>query len=321
MLGLTRFSGIGSLPPAALLCVLTLQTTWHVDRFNIETPWQPLFWYLGFYALFALYPFVFRKVFARATLPWAASAFSGVGAYLLVYTLVKQTWPNDIMGLLPAAFALPPLLSLAAVLKLHEPSNPARLSQLAWFGAVGLFFITLIFPVQFERQWITLGWAFEGAALCWLYLRVPHSGLRITGAGLLVAAFVRLALNPAVLTYYPRSETPILNWHLYTYGFAAVALILAAWWLAPPRHKLGDINLRSLFCALGGVLLFLLLNIEIADFFTPPGQRFIVFSFSGDFARDMTTSISWGLLRSPCLDSASGCAPLPPAMRASVRSR
>ena len=42
--------------------------------------------------------------------------------------------------------------------------------------------VTLVFPVQFERQWITLGWALEGAALCWLFRRVPHDGLRLTGA-------------------------------------------------------------------------------------------------------------------------------------------
>ena len=73
------------------------------------------------------------------------------------------------------------------------------MTQLAWFGGVALFFITLIFPIQFERQWITIGWALEGAALLWLFHRVPHPGLRLAGVGLLVAAFVRLALNPAVL--------------------------------------------------------------------------------------------------------------------------
>ena len=37
-----------------------------------------------------------------------------------------------------------------------------------------LLFITLVFPIQFERQWITLGWALEGTALLWLFRRVPH---------------------------------------------------------------------------------------------------------------------------------------------------
>ena len=36
-------------------------------------------------------------------------------------------------------------------------------TKLAWFGGVSLFFITLIFPVQFDRQWITC-WASRSAS-------------------------------------------------------------------------------------------------------------------------------------------------------------
>jgi uncharacterized membrane protein len=160
---------------------------------------------------------------------------------------------------------------------------------------MSLFFITLICPIQFERQWITISWALEGAALCWLYRRVPHPGLRATGAALLVVVFVRLALNPAVLEYQTRGDSAIWNWQLYAYSICAVALFVAAWWLDPPRHLLGGINLRGLFATLGGILLFLLLNIEIADAFTPSGSRSIAFDFSGNFGRDMTYSIAWGL--------------------------
>jgi uncharacterized membrane protein len=42
------------------------------------------------------------------------------------------------------------------------------------------------------------------------------------------------------------------------------------------------------------VLAFLLLNIEIADYFSAPGTT-LTFEFSGNFARDMTYSIAWGL--------------------------
>jgi uncharacterized membrane protein len=40
-------------------------------------------------------------------------------------------------------------------------------------------------------------------------------------------------------------------------------------------------------------LLFLLMNIEIADAFSAPGERFLTFDFSGHLARDMTYTISW----------------------------
>jgi len=43
----------------------------------------------------------------------------------------------------------------------------------------------------------------------------------------------------------------------------------------------------------------LLLNIEIADYFSPPGST-LTFQFQRQLARDMTYSIAWGLLRSCC---------------------
>jgi len=168
------------------------------------------------------------------------------------------------------------------------------MTQLAWFGGVALFFITLIFPIQFDRQWITIGWAMEGAALLWLFHRVPHPGLRLVGIGLLVAAFVRLAFNPAVLEYHARSATPILNWYLYAHGIATVCLFAGARLLAPPRNLILQSNAPPLLAGLGTVLAFLLLNIEIADYFSPPGST-LTFQFSGNFARDMTYSIAWGL--------------------------
>ncbi len=45
--------------------------------------------------------------------------------------------------------------------------------------------------------------------------------------------------------------------------------------------------------SLGTILVFLLLNIEIADFFSIGPT--LTFSFSGNFARNMTYSIAWAL--------------------------
>ncbi|MEP6662140.1 MAG: DUF2339 domain-containing protein, partial [Verrucomicrobiota bacterium] len=196
-------------------------------------------------------------------------------------------------GLLPAAFSIPSLAALIFLLRKVPAANPIKLAQLAWFGGVVLFFITLIFPIQFDKQWITLGWALEGAALLWLFHRVPHPGLRLTGVALLVISFVRLAANPAVLDYHHRSVTPILNWYLYSYGVVAISLFAGAKLLAPPREKLFGKNVQPLLNALGTILLFLLLNIEIADYFSTGTA--LTFQFSGNFARDMSYTISWAL--------------------------
>ena len=316
MLGVTRFFSLDWLPAVGLACVAALESTWHFNRFNPADPVMPLVWYLVFLAVFSLFPFLFLRKFSDRVVPWAAAAMAGPLQFFLVHRLVRAAYPNEVMGLLPVAFTVPPLLSLVMVLKqvgrvtpcaplsgplagrgahgVTRPTNPARMTQLAWFGGVGLFFITLIFPVQFERQWITIGWALEGAALLWLFHRVPHAGLRLAGAGLLVAAFVRLALNPAVLEYHQRSATPIFNWYLYAYGIVTICLFAGAWLLAPPRHQVLRVNAPPILTGLGTVLAFLLVNIEIADYFSEPGST-LTFEFSGSFARDMTYSIAWAV--------------------------
>ena len=298
LLGLTKMFSMDAMPLVGLGGVFGLECAWHFNRFDMANsslpPPTPLTWYLLFFAVFALFPFCFRKQFADKSAPWAAAALAGPAQFLLVFRLVKLAWPNSMMGLLPAAFALPGLVSLFVVLKTIPAENKARLAQLAWFGGVALFFITLIFPIQFDRQWITIGWALEGAALLWFFHRVPHPGLRLTGVGLLIAAFIRLAFNPAVLSYHARSATPVFNWYLYTYGIATVCLFLGAKLLAPPRNAIGQANVQPVLAALGTVLAFLLLNIEIADAFSAPGST-LTFQFRGNFARDMTYSIAWAL--------------------------
>ncbi len=294
LLGLAKMARQPILSLAGLGCTLALEFAWHSHHFSLLHALLPLGWYLGFAMLFMVYPFAFKDAFKESITPWAASALSGIGHFLLIYDLTKQAYPSSIMGLLPALFTVPPLIGLVFLLRSGTDSQ-IRNSQLAWFGGVTLFFITLIFPVQFDRQWLTLGWALEGAALCWLFNRIPHQGLRYVGIGLLTAAFVRLSFNPAVLSYQERSSTPILNWHLYAYLIAAASQFIGAWWLKPPHDRLSQFNLRGILCAFGTVLLFLLLNIEIADFFTPSDERFIAIDFKVNFARDMTYSISWAL--------------------------
>jgi hypothetical protein len=294
LLGVTKLFSLEWMPALGLACVTALECAWHFKEFDPARAPQPLTWYLVFFGAFALFPFLFLRQFSGKVVPWAAAALSGPPQFFLIHRLVARAYPNQVMGLLPAAFVIPSLLSLVMVLKKIPATSAARLTQVAWFGGVALFFITLIFPIQFDRQWITIGWALEGAALLWLFHRVPHPGLRLTGVGLLMAAFIRLALNPAVLAYHPRSATPVLNWYLYAYGIVTVCLFAGARLLAPPRHLVSGFSAPPMLAALGTVLAFLLLNIEIADFFSAPGST-LTFEFSGSFARDMTYSIAWAL--------------------------
>jgi uncharacterized membrane protein len=296
-LGLARLLVIEWLPACALAGMAALEYAWHSRHFHATDAGLPLVWYASFYAIFAIYPFLFRREFTKLTGPWAVAALSGLAHFWVIYQAIKTGWPDtaNVLGLVPALFALAPLVSLIVVLRTTAPDQPKRLNQLAWFGGVALCFITLIFPIQFERQWLTVAWALEGAALLWLFHRVPHSGLRAVGSVLLVIAFIRLALNPAVFSYHLRGETAIFNWYLCAYGLAALSLFFSARLLAPPRERVLGFNAPPLFNSLGVILAFILLNIEITDYFTLPGTRSHAFLFYGNFARDMSYTIGWAL--------------------------
>ncbi|HOF09985.1 MAG TPA: DUF2339 domain-containing protein [Opitutaceae bacterium] len=297
LLGLARQLGNGLLPLVALGCVAALEAVAPETYRSGMSEGQAgvlLAWFVGFYALFTAQAFVLRRAFVGQLAPWVASALAGPVHFWLIYRLVIRHWPNEVMGLIPMVFAVPALLSLVLTLRLLAADAPRRLAILAWWGGVALFFVTLIFPVQFDRQWITIGWALEGAALLWLYHRIPHGGLRLVGLGLLCAAFARLALNPAVFDYHFRSETPIWNWYLYSYGLTTLCLLAGARLLAPPRDRALGLPAPAILQTLAGVLAFLLLNIEIADYFSEAGST-LTFQFSGNFARDMAYTIGWAL--------------------------
>jgi Predicted membrane protein (DUF2339) len=296
LLGLTKIFSLDLIACVALGSTILLEHAWHFAHFKKEDAGIPILWYLGFTAVFTVFPFIFHRQFARKSTVWASAALAAPLHFYLVYNVARTTHPHSgMLGLVPAAFSIPSLLGLVALLRLTPKESPARNAQLALFGGAALFFITLIFPIQFDRQWITLGWALEGAALCWLFHRVPHPGLRIAGIALLLISFARLAFNPAVLAYHARAATPIFNWYLYTYGIVAICLFVAARLLAPPRNLVLNKNALPLLNSLGTILAFVLLNIEIADYFTKPGAYELTFHFSGNFARDMSYSIAWAL--------------------------
>lgn len=283
---------------AAFAGLLLVEYTWLGEQpqpaHAIALAWATVF-AIGLLAA----PFVFRRRIIDQQPPWAVAALSLPLHFRLVHTCTAALWPEFMVnaaGALAAVCVLPPLVGLVVLLRTIPGDTPCRLNRLAWFGAATLFFVTLVFPLQFDHQpqWTTLSWALEGAALLWLFHRIPHPGLRIAGVALLAAVFARLVLNPAVLRYAERSDIPILNWILLTYGVATCCCFAGMRLLAPPRDRVLGINAPALLAVLGTILAFALVNAEIADFFTPAGE-WVRLEFSGNFARDIAYSIAWAV--------------------------
>lgn len=302
LLGVVRRFGTDLLAPVALGCTLLLEFVWHTRHFTGtgDVPdWLPLEWYAGFSAVFTLFSFVCHRQIGERRLPWITSALALPLHFHVIYQLCKANLPAfEYLGLVPAVCALPAFAGLIWLLRKLPAANEGRLMLLALFGGVGLFFITLIFPIQFEKQWLTVAWGLEGLALLWLFHRVPHPGLPVVGVTLLCVAFARLALNNSVFSYHERSATPIFNWYLYTYGIVTACLFAGARLLAPPRNKVQGFNVLPLLYTLGTVLAFILMNIEIADYFSEGTRTTFQFSNEGlsrekQLGRAMTYSLAW----------------------------
>lgn len=253
-----------------------------------ESPGQTFTFALVLYAIYIAYPLTLGARVKRALEPYLAAVLANVPFFFIVRDVMTDAGLAYAIGVLPVGQALAMLALLVHLLRVEPPSE-RLLSRLALVAATALAFLTLAVPLQLEKQWITIGWALEGAALVWLYRRIPHRGLLASAAALLVTVFVRLTVNPAVLSYHPPSDTAILNWYLYTYLVCAVAFFAAAY-LAPREYRRAVGALQ----AAGTLLLFFLLNIEIADYFSSGPT--LTFNFlSSSLAQDLTYTIGWAV--------------------------
>jgi uncharacterized membrane protein len=291
LLGLGILSRTSWIAAVALAFTWAVEREWHTIHFTNAHALLALGWSVVFFLVFAAYPFFSAE--EKSPVPWAVGAMSGTLHFWLIYQVVASAYPHLRNGLLPVIFVAPYAFGVFHLITKRAVIPASGDARLAWQGGAALLFLSLVFPIQFQREWITLGWALEGLALFVLFRWVPNRGLRVVGAALLCVAFVRLALNPAVLTYHRRTSTRIWNWYLYAYGITSFCLFAAARLVRRDVESERERLARRLLYGLGTVLLFLLLNIEIADYFSVGPT--LTFSFSGNFARDMTYSIAWAL--------------------------
>ena len=251
------------------------------------------------YAPFLLYPLWLGARVGRARAPYLAAVLMSGVFFAAARRCMIVGGLEGVLGALPVVQAACMLGLLARLLRI-EPAAQRQQGRLALVAGTALAFITVAIPLQLDREWLTIGWALEGAALAWLYRRIPHRGVLAWAIGLCLVVFVRLCANPAVFTYHPRGAAAVFNWYLYTYLVSAAALFQAARWLRGTDADVGailkvgqSVPIRDALVASATVILFLLLNIEIADFYST--GRTLTFDFSAGLAQDLTYTLGWAL--------------------------
>jgi uncharacterized membrane protein len=254
--------------------------------------WHRLLLGSALYMPFVMYPLALGTRVAASRAPYLAAIAASAVFFVVGRDALMVGGFGSVIGVLPVVQAALVALLLRQLLSL-QPAGSRDQGRLALVAGAALAFVTVAIPLQLDKQWLTIGWALEGAALAWLFPRIPHRGLFWTALGLFLAVFVRLVTNPAVLTYATREAVPILNWYLYAYGVCAAAMFIAARFLTKTDDALaaGMPRASHLVTAAGGIILFVLLNIEIADYFSEGAT--LAFRFGVTVGQDLTYTIGW----------------------------
>jgi hypothetical protein len=241
--------------------------------------------------LFFAHAFVARRTNSSLQIAYISLVLANVIFFIAAYAARSSLPYEAVFGVIPlvqaAFFGL--LLHREARSPGDEMPRPSRSSDIALLAGAALGFFTTAIAVQLEKEWITIAFALEAAALAWLFTRIPHRGLIVWSGGLAAVVFARLVLNPAVLEYHEKAAVPVLNWYLYAYLTSASAMFAIVFFMrvaSPPLARLAAVT--------GTLELFVLLNIQIADYYS--AGRTLTFNFvSSSLAQDLTYTIGWAL--------------------------
>ena len=249
-------------------------------------------WVLVLGALFALFPLVFKRRFFEDTSAWATAALAGAGAFLFIAFTLRRYYEVD-YSLVAVCFALLYGAYTYVVYFWQPLEEGIQRARMAWLGGVTLLFVTAFFPMYFDKQWVSLSWALEGAALVWLNRWVKYRGAKLTGFCLLLTSFFLVfAATPLVWN----GEPTVFNRFLYVFGIVGACLLYAAWRWEPAEET----AYPSWLSALGGIVFFVLLNVEIAVFFTAePGT--LQFDMFGSFQSAIIYTLGWTFFGGICL--------------------
>jgi uncharacterized membrane protein len=225
-------------------------------------------------------------------LGWLPGIAAGVALFPAAYATWQTLLGTSFIGALPVLLGGHALLATAVLTRVHR----LQLTHPLVLVAVSLVLagVTFALPIQLDSQWLTVGWALEGAALAALSTRIRHPLVRWTATFLGIAVGVRLLFNPYALSYGTAGGWPILNWTLYTWGVPTLSLVATAALLerSSPEGRRDELEgapsvLRLLAMGTG----FALVNVQVSHAFQDAGPLDLA---GTTMLQGMVRSLAWG---------------------------
>lgn len=186
------------------------------------------------------------------------STFFFIASYLIINGAAHD-WRGWVT-LLISIFHI--LLALIIGIGREENKDISRI-----YMGIGLALLTLFFPIELEKNWITIGWAAEATVLLYLGLRFDSMLVRLFANAAYSLTFFRLIFFDTYLTHY---DTPWLNDRVLTYGFCLIFFVLASIFYARKKNIISseEAQLHSAFMVLSGITFFAGVSTEIWQFFS-----------------------------------------------------
>ncbi|MBS0518452.1 MAG: DUF2339 domain-containing protein [Proteobacteria bacterium] len=279
-----RFQYQGVLAPLLSLAALAVwwlnmsgaSLGWDADRFA----WLCLL----FGALYAGGAFALMWNAARPGFWAALSVAAALTHFLLCWYVLRSLKTATPWGLISLALAVPFLVGAERLARWRE--RMAGGTEALGFLAAGVsFFIATAIPLELSREWITVAYAIEFAAVAAIAAWLNLVAMRRMCWPLLAVVVVRFVLNPEVLDY-PLGVAPIVNWILWGYGISIAALIVGLRSLRPT----GDVRLVLAAEAAVALLAFMLATLEVRSLFQPGSMA----AFASSFMERAVYVVVWG---------------------------
>jgi uncharacterized membrane protein len=268
------------------VCSAMLQRRFQDARFGEFLPWlvAPI-------VVFGAVPFLSER-FRRDRAAWLTGVIAPAVFFGLLYVRAENRWGREWLGVITVFLAAVAWVCQRRAKSLARDPDELRFLSLL-YGSLAVGLVTVAVPMLLEKEWITLAWAAESAALAWLCRRTSEPGV-IVGCWLLAGgALVRLVANGEIWTYHDRTGIPFFNWYMYAFGATAALFLISARWVST-NETARSIRFPETLTAAAGALIFMLINIEIADFYSIE-DRLVFRVTGGNLAQDMTYSLAWGI--------------------------
>jgi uncharacterized membrane protein len=241
-----RFQYVAALGP--VLSLATIALWWfdgHTDGLGPRT--------IVFGTLYAAGAFALMWNAARPGFWAALSVGSALAHFLFAWWALRNVETGTPWGLVSIGLAAPFLVGAERLAHWRE-RMPGATEALGFLAAGVSFFIAAAIPLELSREWITVAYAIELAAVAWIADRLALVAMRQLCWPLLAVVIVRFALNPEVL-HYDR-----LFWG---YAVSIAALAVAT------RFLIADDRLRRAVEAGAALLTFVMLTLQVRILFGP----------------------------------------------------